>query len=140
MKTLWLLACLLTALSASAQTVIGVEPIASKMVKPWQVKSFNSYSGAYHFGFSECEAVFNLKIKNGVATASKTYFDMPAMRQIVKKFSRVRIVSNKFYSDQANGEFVSGEFGDGSTHGLKIYNSWSCSTPKGSAEIGVRYK
>ena len=130
---------LLTSLVLSAQTVVGIEPISSKEVRPWIVKVPSAYSGTYHFGFSECESTFELQIKKGAISASKTYTQIPSMRLVTKKFSNVRIIGNKFYSDQGNGEFVVGDLDESSGHGLKIYKSWSCSTPKGKAEIGPRY-
>ena len=124
--------------TASAQAVVGIEALSAKEIKPWLVASPNAYAGAYHFGFSECESVFDLHISKGVATATKASTDMVKMRQVTKVFTHVRIVGNKFYSDQVNGEFVTFAEVEGSTRGLKIYKPWSFSTPKGKAEIGAR--
>ena len=125
--------------TASAQAVVGIEMLSAKEIKPWVAASPSAYAGSYHFGFSECESVFDLHISKGVDNAAKTYTpNMSDMRLVTKKFTHVRIIGNKSYSDQATGEFVIFAEIEGGTHGLKIYKPWSCSTPKGKAEIGSR--
>ena len=139
MKLLLLPALLLFGwMTASAQVVVGIEALSAREIKPWLAASLSAYAGSYHFGVSECESTFEVRISKGVATATKTFTDMVKMRLSTKAFTHVRIVGNKFYSDQANGEFVTFAEVEGSTHGLKIYKPWSCSTPKGGAEIGAR--
>lgn len=129
MKALLTPTFLLLLTSASfAQTVVGTDTISSKAVTPWMASS-GVYAGSYHFGFSECESNVELKVKNGVVTATKEYTDMSGegknfkMHNVTKKFTHVRIVGNKFYSDQATGEFVVAKDGKNKAHGLKVYKS-----------------
>ena len=139
MKTLLLFAVvLLGCKAAAAQVVVGIEPLAANEIRSWVATLASDYAGSYHFGFSECESTFNLHTSKGIATATKQSTDMATMRQITKVFTHVRIAGNKFYSDQANGEFVTFAVVEGSARGLKILRPWSCSVPKGKAEIGAR--
>jgi hypothetical protein len=75
------------------------------------------------FGFSECESSFDLSIKAGTVTASKEYTDMSdaaKMHNVKKRFTHVRIAGSRFFSDQANGEFVYFTEGKKKYRGLKI--------------------
>ena len=118
-----------------------MEPVGKQSIQPWQAKAPDAYSGTYHFGFSEGESLFTLKVGNGAATASRQYteFDKNGQtHEITRLFTHVRIVSNDFFSDQTNGRFVAVGTGRNRTYGLLVFKPWCVTTPKGKTEIGVR--
>ena len=142
MKALLLpLFLLLSTACFGQKTYLGIDPVPALRVAPWVAKSPAAYVGSYHFGFSECESTLVLRVNHGGVTATKQYTDVSnaaKIHEVAQKFTHVRLVGNKFYSDQATGEFVTVKDGSTPVPGLKIYKSWSCSQPKATAEIGTR--
>ena len=142
MRSLFLCILLGTIFSAAGQTVIGMTGEPALGTLPWLVAGSNSYAGVYHFGVSEAESDLALAVDGQMVTAqirSSEWVSRPEhFRSVYRTLSNVRIIGNKFYSAETNGEFISVISEGKRVSGLKIYKPWSPSVGKNMAEVGVR--
>ncbi len=128
---------------AFSQTVIGMEEISAKDIKPWIASSPKEFEGVYHFGESEAESDLVLVVSNGIITAQIRSGEWIRVKSVdkwkwhYKTLSNIKINGNKFFSTEVYGEFV-GVIEDKKEYGLKVRNPWSGSVDKGMSEIGVK--
>jgi len=129
-----LLLCLslyLFALGCYGQTTFGMETIPTSAFAKWVATTPKAYEGVYHFGESEAESDFALVVSEGIITAqirSGEWETKPERwRKVYQTLTNVRIVGNKFYSKESEGDFVTFISEGKKTYGLRIGKARSTS-------------
>lgn len=122
--------------------MLSMEPMSAFAFTKWITATPKDYEGVYHFGESEAESDFALVISKGIVTAqirSGEWVAKPERwRKIYRTLTNVRIIGNKFYSKETEGEFILFTSDEEKTYGLRVGKPWSGSVAKGRAEVGVR--
>lgn len=139
MKVKFLILILLFSTTFLKAQYIGITEVDKSKVTPWNIVELSEYSGVYHFGDSEAESHLTILICDTqiVIQLKSGHFDEDGKwHNDYRNFKNVKIVGNKFYSEGTNGEFVKCPYNDKEITGLKIYKTWSSTTPKGKTEIG----
>lgn len=118
------------------------QEISRKSLTPLNVQSIADYAGLYKFGFSEDESELMIIVSDSIVVAQVSFYtwDEPTgkFNDTFRTFTGVRIVGNKFFSDQTNGEFVIYKDGSGTCAGLLVYSPWSYKFNEGG-EFGPSY-
>ena len=86
----------------------------NSFLSPWIEDDMENYEAVYFFGISEGESMVTLAIDNGIvdlqiSNNGKAYYhneEFGGWKRNIENYTNVRIVGNKFYSDQTNGEFI----------------------------------
>lgn len=98
--------------------------IDQSTIKPWYENN-SGYAGSYKYGFSEGENSIEINFKNNTFTAtnkSSVYNDASnQFDELNVSFNEVKIVGNKFYSKEFNGEFVNFLYNNQTMKGLRLY-------------------
>lgn len=132
----------LFAIASYGQTTFGMETIPASAFTRWVATTPKAYEGVYHFGESEAESDFALVVSGGIVTAqirSGEWKTKPERwRKAYQTLTNVRIVGNKFYSKETEGDFVIFISEGKKTYGLRIGKPWSGSVDKGQLEVGAR--
>jgi hypothetical protein len=130
-----LLLCLslyLFALGCYGQTTFGMETIPTSAFAEWGAATPKAYEGVYHFGESEAESDFALVVSEGIVTAqirSGEWETKPERwRKVYQTLTNVRIVGNKLYSKESEGDFVTFTSEGKKTYGLRIGKPGSTSS------------
>ncbi len=114
--------------------------ISKNELTAWNVDSIKEYEATYFFGISEGECDLRVIISDGIIVAQTSCYTPDSttggLKDTFNTFTNVRIERNKFYSDQANGEFVIRTHEHGTSAGLFIYNPWTYKFNDGG-EFGV---
>lgn len=128
-------------LPSYSQILFGTEAVPASSFSKWPTETLKTYESIYHFGVSEAESDFALVIDEGVVTAqirSGEWATKPERwRKVYKTLTNARIVGNKFYSKEAEGDFVTFPSKGKKIYGLKICKPWSASLNEGQLEVGV---
>ncbi len=124
------------------QTMLGMEAMPASAFTKWIASTPKAYEGVYHFGESEAESDFVLVVSGGIVTAqirSGEWATKPERwRKVYQTLTNVRIVGNKFYSKETEGDFVLFTSDGKKTYGLRIGKPWSGSVARGQLEVGAR--
>jgi hypothetical protein len=92
------------------------------------------YECVYHFGKSETESDFVLVVSEGTVTAqirSGEWQTKPERwRNVFQTLTTIRIVGNKFYSEETEGDFVTFISEGKKNYGLRTGKPWSGSVEK----------
>jgi len=135
--------CLFT-LASYGQTAFGTEIMPASAFTKWVAATPKAYKGVYHFGESEAESDFALVVSEGVIIAqirSGEWGTRPERwRKVYQTLANVRIVGNKFYSKDTEGDFVIFSNEDKKTYGLRIGKPGSGLADKEQLEVGARIK
>ena len=125
----------LSTLAAYEQTAFGIEIVPASAITKWAAAMPKVYEGVYHFGESEAESDFVLVVSEGTVTAqirSGEWQTKPERwRKVFQTLTTVRIVGNKFYSKETEGDFVTFISEGKRNYGLRIGKPWSGSVRKG---------
>jgi hypothetical protein len=115
--------------------MIGMEAMQASAFTKWIASTPKAYEGVYQFGESEAESNFALVVSGGIVTAqirSGEWATKPERWQkVYQTLTSVRIVGNKFYSKEIEGDFILFTSDGKKTYGLRIGKSWSGSATKG---------
>lgn len=129
-------------IASYGQTVLGMEAIPASAFTKWVAATPRAYEGVYHFGESEAESDFALVVSEGIVTAqirSGEWETKPERwRKVYQTLTNARIVGNKFYSKETEGEFVIFISEGKKTYRLRVGKPWSASVDKGQHEVGAR--
>jgi hypothetical protein len=111
MHTLLLCSSLsLSTLVSYAQTVFDTAPISASAITEWATATPKAYEGVYHFGESEAESDFVLVVSDRIITAQirsgEWQTEPDGWHKVFRTLTNVRVVSNKFYSREMEGDFV----------------------------------
>ncbi len=132
----------LFALGSYGQTAFGMEIMPTSAFTKWVATTPKAYEGVYHFGESEAESDFVLVVNEGIVTAqirSGEWRTKPERwRKAYQTLTNVRIVGDKFYSKETEGDFVTFISEGKKTYGLRVGKPWSGSVDKGQYEVGAR--
>ena len=108
----------------------------------WVAETPKAYEGVYHFGESEAESDFALVVSDGIVAAqirSGEWENKPERwSKVFQTLTNIRIVGNKFYSKETEGDFVTFISEGKKTYGLRVGKPWSSSVGKGQREVGER--
>jgi hypothetical protein len=102
----------LSTLAAYGQTVFSMETVSvsASTITKWAAAMPKVYEGVYHFGESEAELDFVLVVSGGIVAAqirSGEWQKKPERwHEVFQTLTNVRIVGNKFYSEETEGDFV----------------------------------
>lgn len=113
--------------TVNAQIIVDYE-VNESFIGTWETKKLEDYEGVYRFGMSEWESEFYLSIDGEIICAQvkdHEWIDsdddnLKGWQSRYRNYHNVRIVGNKFYSDETNGEFVTYKFGGMNIKGLKL--------------------
>ncbi len=119
---------LLIAFNLSFAQIFEGEEISANNIKAWNVKNTNDYEGVYAFGSSEGETQVTLTIHKNIICLQienngKEIFksgQFAGWERNIQNYTNVKIIGNKFYSDQSNGAFVSYQQNGKKTKCLKL--------------------
>jgi len=118
-----------------------METIPTSAFAKWVATTPKAYEGVYHFGESEAESDFALVVSEGIVTAqirSGEWETKPERwRKVYQTLTNVRIVGNKFYSKESEGDFVTFISEGKKTYGLRLGKPWSTSA-KELLVVGAR--
>lgn len=107
----------------------------------WVATTPKAYEGVYHFGESEAESDFALVVSEGTITAqirSGEWETKPERwSKVYQMLTNVRIVGNKFYSKESEGDFITFTSEGKKTYGLRIGKARSTSA-KELLVVGAR--
>lgn len=113
MKNICFVLLLILISNLSFAQIMGDEQIDESKISSWNVKSLDQYEGIYFFGFSEGESRFTLSINQDIICAQVQSYKWQEKNKaqgywhpVYLNYTNVRIIGNKFFSDQCNGEFV----------------------------------
>jgi len=124
----------LSTLAAYEQTVFGMEIVPASAITKWATAMPKVYEGVYHFGESEAESDFVLVVNDGIITAQirsgEWQIKPERWRKVFQTLTNVRIVGNKFYSRETEGDFVTFISEGKKNYGLRIGKPWSGSVEK----------
>jgi hypothetical protein len=119
-----------------------METISASTITKWAAAMPKVYEGVYHFGESEAESDFVLVVNDGIITAQirsgKWQTKPERWRKVFQTLTNVRIVGNKFYSREMEGDFVTFISEGKKNYGLRVSKPWSGSVEKGQVEVGAR--
>ena len=135
-KILTFIICLLPLFNVLGQ-YRDIKKIVTNNLKPWIVDKLSEYEGCYRFGTDEKESAFYIIVTDSLIVAQNRYYNGNSLDSF-KTFTNVKIVGDKFYSDQTNGEFVWYSESSGICAGLLIYKPWT-KTYNSGGEFGSRY-
>ncbi|SNT40320.1 YARHG domain-containing protein [Ekhidna lutea] len=129
-------------LFANAQVIVDYN-VDETLVGTWKPAELDNYEGVYRFGWSEWESEFYLAIDGDLICAqvkdhewiNSDNEELRGWQSRYKNLHNVRIVGNKFYSDETNGEFVTYELKGEKINGLKLENPPNSHDEK--YEIGI---
>ena len=121
------LAILLFPFFSNAQIIVDYQ-VNEQLVEPWTTEELENYEGVYRFGWSEWESEFYLAIDDNVICVqvkdhewiNSDNEDLRGWQSRYKNYHNVRIVGNKFYSDETDGEFVTYQYEGKQINGLKL--------------------
>lgn len=90
------------------------ERIDESNINDWNVKSLNEYEGVYFFGYSESESQMTLSIDDKLICVQLQSYEwvesenkeLEGWHSKYVNYSKIKIVGNKFFSEESNGEFV----------------------------------
>lgn len=137
-KTLLFLILVLLPTILSGQIILGDPANVRVNFRPWVTSQPTDYQSEYKFGFSQGESYFVLIMTNDSCYAQYHYYSWEnGFSMKFLNLKNVRIESNKFFSDQTNGEFVIYENNNKQYKGLMIYKPWSSGLKTGESEIGT---
>jgi hypothetical protein len=132
----------ISTLAAYEQTAFSMEIVPASAITKWAAAMPKVYEGVYHFGESEAESDFVLVVSEGTVTAQirsgEWQTEPERWRKVFQTLTTVRIVGNKFYSKETEGDFVTFISEGKKNYGLRIGKPWSGSVEKGQFEIGAR--
>ncbi|WP_151089242.1 YARHG domain-containing protein [Hymenobacter baengnokdamensis] len=132
----------LSVLTSYSQTIFVTDAIPASIFTKWTAATSNTYEGVYHFGVSEAESDFALVVSDGIMTAqirSGEWTTKPERWQTeYQTLTSVRIIGNKFYSKETEGDFVTFLNEGKKVYGLRVRKPWSVSLEKGQLEVGAR--
>ncbi|MDO7887512.1 hypothetical protein [Hymenobacter cheonanensis] len=115
------------AIATYGQTMFGMENMPASAFTKWAAATPKAYEGVYHFGESEWESDFALVVSDGVVTAqirSGEWTKNPERWQkAYKTLTNVRIIGNKFYSKETEGDFVTFSDEGKRTYGFRVRKS-----------------
>lgn len=141
----FLLSCLILCLLAIAsygQIMFGMDTVPASSFTKWQTSTPKAYEGVYHFGESEWESDFVVVVSNGVVTAQIRSGGWAKNSERWKKFyqtlTNVKIIGNRFYSKETEGDFVTFFYEGEKNYGLRVKKLWSVSATKQQVEAGTR--
>jgi hypothetical protein len=119
-----------------------MEAIPAPAFTKWIASTSKAYKGVYHFGESETESDFALVVSGGIITAqirSSEWATKPEKWQkVYQSLTNVRIVGNKFYSKETEGDSALFTSDGKKTYGLRIGKPYSGSMTKGQFEVGAK--
>ena len=122
--------------------MFGMDPMPASAFTKWIVATPGAYEGVYHFGESEVESDFALAVSAGIMTAQirsgEWKIKPERWHKVYQTLTNVRIIGNKFYSKEIEGDFVTFISEGKKTHVLRIGKSRSTSVNKGQLEVGAR--
>lgn len=100
------------------------------------------HEGVYHFGESEAESDFVLVMSEGTVSAQicsgEWQIKPERWRNVFQTLTAIRIVGNKFYSEETEDDFVTFISEGKKNYELRVGKPWSGSVEKGQLEIGAR--
>lgn len=103
--------------------------VRPEQLTPWVVDSLQEYSRTYLFGFSEGECELRIFVDDTIFAAQQSCYTWSEFRggfiDTFYTFKNVKIVGNKFYSQESNGEFMILKNQSGQKAGLLIYEPWT---------------
>lgn len=114
-----------------------VNKISLDSLTPWKDKDISRYEGSYRFGTNDAESEFRIIVADSIVVAQNRYYNHDILDSF-KTFSNVKIIGNRFYSDQTNGEFVCYNNIHGVVSGLLINSPWTKKFNEGG-EFGSRF-
>jgi hypothetical protein len=119
-----------------------METVSASTITKWAAAMPKVYEGVYHFGESEAELDFVLVVSGGIVAAqirSGEWQKKPERwHEVFQTLTNVRIVGNKFYSEETEGDFVTFISEGKKNYGLRVGKSWNGSVEKDQLEIGAR--
>lgn len=94
--------------------IISDRPVDVSKISEWNSSSLNEYEELYFFGFSEAETQLTIAIHDTIICVQlKSYDwvddengDATGWHARYENYTNVKIIGNKFYSDQSSGEFL----------------------------------
>jgi hypothetical protein len=112
---------------AISQTIVD-DPVNESLVGIWTSEEVSEYEGVYRFGMSEWESELYLAIDGNIISAQVKDSEwiksedenLRGWQSRYRNYNNVRIIGNKFYSDETDGEFVTYEFDGKKITGLKL--------------------
>lgn len=114
-----------------------MKKISTTNLTPWIVDKVSNYEGCYRFGTDKKESELFIIITDSLIIAQNRFYNGNSIDSF-KTFDNVKIVGNKFFSDQSNGEFVWYSETSGVCAGLLIYKPWTKIYNSGG-EFGSRF-
>jgi hypothetical protein len=141
MKNL-LLAIITIPYLAFSQTIVD-SPVDESLIGIWVSEEVTEYEGVYRFGMSEWESELYLAIDGNIISAQVKDHEwiksedenLRGWQSRYRNYHNVRIIGNKFYSDETEGEFITYEFEGKKINGLKMNNYLNSYDDK--YEIGI---
>lgn len=129
MKHIFLIGTLFIFNLSSFSQIMRDKEIDESKVSQWTTSNLNDYEGIYFFGISEAESEVVVSINGNLISVQVQDYNYEKLkngqsdwRPNYTNYKNCRIVENKFYSDQTNGEFVTYQIGNKITKGLKLEN------------------
>ena len=109
------------------QTIVDY-PVNESLIGTWETANSEDYEGVYRFGMSEWESEFYLAVDGNTISAQvkdHEWIDsedenLKGWQSRYRNYHNVKIVGNKFYSDETEGEFVTYKFEGEQINGLKL--------------------
>ena len=115
------------------------------LISPWIVANITEYEGVYFYGISEYETtsflaiqdeLIDFQISNAGKEINNTNGDFEGWESNTENYTNVKIIGNKFYSDQTNGEFVRYSIGGKENKCLRL-DTPPKNVYKGESELGT---
>ncbi|MEQ9376979.1 MAG: YARHG domain-containing protein [Imperialibacter sp.] len=118
--------------------VIVDDQVDESLITVWSTENPSGYEGVYRFGWSEWESEFYLAVDGNIISAQVKDHDwvesedenLRGWQAQYRNYHNVRIIGNKFFSDETNGEFVRYVRNGEKINGLKL------DTPPNVSESG----
>lgn len=124
---IFILSLLIFPYISNGQIIVDYQ-VNESLIKVWKTEKKEDYEGVYRFGWSEWESEFYLAIDEEVISAQVKDHEwinsedenLRGWQSRYQNYHNVRIIGNKFYSDESNGEFVTYELDGKKINGLKL--------------------